>query len=75
MLAVFFFFSVYLMSKILNLSMWICVIRSTKAKNTRQKSKFGMNNTICASVFASEVIEYRRTCSSVNNGLNSRASF
>ena len=62
-----FFFRLFNVKKkilILNLSMWICVIVSN-----RQKSKFGMKQTNSASVFASEVTECRRTCSSVNNGL------
>ena len=66
----FFFFSLFNVKKkilMLNLSMWICVILSN-----RQKSKFGMKQTNSASVFASEVIECRRTCSSVNNGLTYR---
>ena len=34
-----------------------------------KKVNLEWNNTNCASVFASEVIKCRRTCSSVNNGL------
>ena len=70
-----FFFSVYLMSKIiliLNLSMWICVIRS---RYLAKKGNLEWNNTNSISVSASEVIECRRTCSSENKGLNSRVSF
>ena len=66
-----FFFSVYLMSKKkFWCSTWVCGF--AWFCQTGKKSKFGMKQTNSASVFASEVIECRRTCSSVNNGLTYR---